>query len=43
MIYTRDSLYWSWRRVKEYYRDFLGIEDEDKRKRNIRIDSQIRE
>jgi len=24
---TRDSLFWRWRRVKEYYRDFLGMED----------------
>jgi hypothetical protein len=24
---TRNSLFWRWRRVKEYYRDFLGMED----------------
>lgn len=27
IIATRDSLFWSWRRVKEYYRDFLVSED----------------
>ena len=24
---TRDSLFWRWRRVKEYYKDFLGIDN----------------
>jgi hypothetical protein len=27
MINTRDCLFWSWRRVKEYCRDFLVRED----------------
>jgi hypothetical protein len=38
---TRDSLYWSWRRVSEYYRDFLDEED-GKRKEVVRIDSGLR-
>jgi len=38
---TRDSLFWSWRRVSEYYRDFLDEED-DKRKEIIRIDPEVR-
>jgi len=27
IIATRNSLFWGWRRVKEYYRDFLSVED----------------
>lgn len=38
---TRDSLFWSWRRVSEYYRDFLDEED-GKRKEVIRIDPRVR-
>ena len=38
---TRDSLFWSWRRVAEYYRDFLDEED-GKRKEVIRIDPSLR-
>jgi len=41
ILATRDSLYWSWRRVSEYYRDFLDEED-GKRKEVIRIDSGLR-
>ena len=29
---TRDCLFWAWRRVKEYYRDFLDLEDNSKAK-----------
>lgn len=38
---TRDSLYWSWRRVWEYWRDFSDEED-GKRKRVVRIDPELR-
>jgi hypothetical protein len=27
ILLTRNSLFWRWRRVKEYYRDFLDKED----------------
>ncbi len=27
MVTTRDALFWGWRRVNEYYRDFLIRED----------------
>jgi hypothetical protein len=32
IVNTRDSLFWSWRRVKEFYRDYLDIEQESKKK-----------
>jgi len=38
---TRDSLYWSWRRVSEYWRDFSDEED-GKRKGVLRIDPGLR-
>jgi len=38
---TRDSLFWSWRRVGEYWRDFSD-EEEGKRKRVVRIDPGVR-
>ncbi|UCG82774.1 MAG: hypothetical protein JSW38_11400 [Dehalococcoidia bacterium] len=38
---TRDSLYWSWRRVWEYWRDFSDEED-GKRKEVVRIDPGLR-
>jgi hypothetical protein len=38
---TRDSLFWSWRRVGEYWRDFSD-EEEGKRKGVVRIDSVLR-
>jgi hypothetical protein len=38
---TRDSLFWSWRRVAEYYQDFLD-EEQSKTKEAIRIDPRIR-
>ena len=28
ILATRNSLLWGWIRVKEYYRDFLGIDDD---------------
>ncbi len=39
---TRDSLFWGWRRVKEYYRDIIDLEEKGERKRGIRIDPQPR-
>jgi hypothetical protein len=48
ILATRDSLFWSWRRVAEYYRDFQDMEDHapqhpvDKRKEVIRIDPWLR-
>ena len=39
---TRDSLFWGWRRVKEYYRDIIDLEEKGERKRGIRIDPQLR-
>jgi len=38
---TRDSILWSWRRVAEYYQDFLD-EEQTKTKEAIRIDPRIR-
>ncbi len=38
---TRDSLFWSWRRVAEYYRDFLD-EEQSETKEIIGIDPRIR-
>jgi hypothetical protein len=38
---TRDSLFWSWRRVAEYYQDFLD-EEQSETKKIIRIDPRIR-
>ena len=29
IVNTRDSLFWSWRRVREFYRDYLDIEQDD--------------
>ena len=28
---THDSLFWNWRRVREYFRDMLGISNEDEK------------
>ena len=39
---TRDSLYWSWRRVGEYWRDFSDLEDPGERGEVIRIDPWVR-
>ena len=39
---TRDSLFWNWRRVAEYYRDFLDMEVHVKTKEVIRIDPGLR-
>jgi hypothetical protein len=39
---TRDSLYWSWRRVGEYWRDFSDMEDRGERREVVRIDPWVR-
>jgi hypothetical protein len=35
---TRDSLFWGWRRVKEYYRDLLEFREDKRKEKIIRID-----
>ncbi len=32
IVNTRDSLFWRWRRVKEYYKEFLDMDGNDKEK-----------
>ena len=39
---TRDYIYWSWRRVSEYWRDLQDMEEHGKRKEVIRIDPGVR-
>ena len=39
---TRDSLFWSWRRVGEYWRDISDIEDHGSSREVVRIDPWVR-
>ena len=38
IFFTRDSLYWGWQRVKEYYRDLLEFRGDERKEKTIRID-----